>query len=279
MSQTDKPLAGKCIVITRAREQAAALAEALERYGAEVLFLPTVAFVPAKDPRPLDAVIKELDQFDWILFTSQNAVRFFSQRRRELGLRSGSGEGQSVRVAAIGPATAHAAGKEMWHVNYVAKNHTGASLVSELQSSLAGRNVLLPRSDRADSRLLEELRAVGAEVTDVVAYSTIAPEALDPEVLRRLRAGEVDAAVFASPSAFENLTARLGSPEVTALSTQAQFAVIGPTTAQALRDAGAQVEIEVSDPSTAGAAGLAEKIAEYYRQGSDHSDATAARRS
>src|ERR1700733_9554191 len=105
VNQTGKPLAGKCIVITRAREQSAALAEALERYGAEVLFLPTVAFVPAKDTQPLDAVIKELDQFDWILFTSQHAVRFFSQRRRELGLPpSGSGAAKGVRVAAIGPA-------------------------------------------------------------------------------------------------------------------------------------------------------------------------------
>jgi uroporphyrinogen-III synthase len=357
--QTGKPLAGKCIVITRAREQSAALAEALERYGAEVLFLPTVAFVPAKDTQPLDAAIKELDQFDWILFTSQNAVRFFSQRRRELGLPpSGSGAAKGVRVAAIGPATAQAAEKEMWHgrhvnysaelgpptahdaeremwrvnhsarldpatahaakkemwrvnhsarldpatahgakkemwrVNYVAKNHTGASLVSELKSSLAGRKVLLPRSDRADRRLLEELRTVGAHATDVVAYSTVAPENLDPEVLRRLRAGEVDAAVFASPSAFHNFTVLLGSPEVTALSSRARFAAIGPTTAQAVRDAGGQVAIEASieasdesttADSTAGAAGLvekiADKIAEYYREHSHRTDATAARRS
>jgi uroporphyrinogen-III synthase len=270
---TDKPLAGKCIVLTRAPEQSAALAEALERYGAEVLFLPTVAFIPAKDPRPLDAAIKELDQFDWILFTSQNAVRFFSQRRRELGSASGSGKNQSMRVAAIGPATAQAAEKEMWHVDYVAKNHTGASLVSELQSSLTGRKILLPRSDRADSRLLEQLQAAGAHATDVVAYSTVAPSVLDPDILRRLRSGEGAALVFASPSAFENLSGRLGLTEVTALSSRVQFAAIGPTTAQALHDAGAQVAIEVSDASTVGAAGLADKIAEYYRRHSDHSDA------
>jgi uroporphyrinogen-III synthase len=273
VTQTDKPLAGKCIVLTRAPEQSAALAEALERYGAEVLFLPTIAFAPAKYQLLLDAAIKELDQFDWILFTSQNAVRFFSQRRRELGSASGSGKNPSMRVAAIGPATAQAAEKEMWHVDYVAKNHTGASLVSELQSSLTGRKILLPRSDRADPRLLEQLRNIGAHATDVVAYSTVAAETLDSEVLRCLRAGEVDAAVFASPSAFHNLRTRLGSPEVTALSSRTQFAAIGPTTAQALRDAGAQVAIEVSELSTVGAAGLADKIAEYYRQHSDHSDA------
>jgi uroporphyrinogen-III synthase len=283
VNQTDKPLAGKRIVVTRAPEQSAALVDALERYGAEILFLPTVAFVPPKDQQPLDAAIKELHQFDWILFTSQNAVRFFSQRRRELGL-AGSGKAHSVRVAAVGPATARAAEEEMWHVNYVAENHTGASLVSELQSSLAGRKILLPRSDRADPRLLEQLRNIGAHATDVVAYSTVAPETLDSEVLRRLRAGEVDAAVFASPSAFHNLSARLGSPEVTALSSRARFAAIGPTTAQALRDAGAQVAIEVSDGSAVGALGpmekIADKIADYYRrQQSGHSDATSARRS
>ena len=147
-------------------------------------------------------------------------------------------------------------------MDYVAKNHTGESLARELAEKLRGKRVLLPRSDRADDRLPSVLREAGAEVTEVVAYRTAAPKTLDPQTLQRVRNAEVDAIIFASPSAFHNLQRWIPTTELAALSQRVQFAAIGPTTARALREAGAQIEIEASDASPAA---LADAIASYYQ--------------
>ena len=110
-------------------------------------------------------------------------------------------------------------------------------------------SVFLPRSDRADERLPSALREAGAEVTDAIAYRTTAPQHLDPQALRRVRNAEVDAILFASPSAFHNLWDFILAAELAALSTRLQFAAIGPTTARALREAGVRVDIEAREPS------------------------------
>jgi uroporphyrinogen III methyltransferase/synthase len=166
-----------------------------------------------------------------------------------------------VRTAAVAPGTAEAASKEGFRVDYVAKNHTGESLARELAGELLGKRVLLPRSDRADDRLPSALRAAGAEVIEVIAYRTAAPEAIDPHMLQRVRNAEVEAIIFASPSAFHNLQSWIPGAELAALSQRVQFAAIGPTTARALREAQVQVEIEASDASPAT---LADAIASYY---------------
>jgi uroporphyrinogen-III synthase len=262
----EKPLAGKRIVVTRAPEQTQDLVRALERLGAEVAVLPMVVFAPPHDSGPLDRALRGISGFDWVLFTSQNAVRFFSRRMSELGLKRNPRESSAQRIAAVGPATAEAAAQEGFCVDYVAKNNTGESLARELQISLVGRKVLLPRSDRADVRLPASLRESGAQVSEVIAYRTAAPETLDPAILGRIRRGEVDVIALASPSAFHNLSAAIGSnSELAALSTRVRFAAIGPTTARALREAGVDVEIETSESSAAGAGGLADAIAKYFQ--------------
>ena len=85
--ESSRPLSGKRIVVTRATDQAHELQHSLEAKGAEVLLLPTVSFSPASDSEALDAALKQVAGFDWILFTSQNAVRFVCQRICDLGLR------------------------------------------------------------------------------------------------------------------------------------------------------------------------------------------------
>jgi len=246
----NKPLAGKRVVVTRAVEQSAALVAALERLGAEVLLMPTVEFAPPQNSSELDAAMAHFSNFDWILFTSQNAVRFFAKRLAEHSSTQGRFEqsmeprAAGLRTAAVGPGTAEAANKEGFRVDYVAKNHTGESLARELAAELRSKRVLLPRSDRADDRLPSALRAAGAEVTEVAAYRTIAPKALDPHTLRRVRNAEVDAILFASPSALHNLQSWIPATELAAISQRVQFAAIGPTTARALREAQVQVEID-----------------------------------
>lgn len=263
MDNARQPLEGRRIVITRAPEQAAGLVKALVRLGAEVALLPTVTFAPPEDWHPVDQAIARLAEFDWIFFTSQNAVRFFAQRRTEPGRHGEQMQLVKLQVAAVGPATAEVATKEGFRVDYVATDPTGESLVRELAASVRGCRVLLPRSDRADRRLPNALRQAGALVTEVVAYRTAAPDELDPVILGQVRRGQVDAILFASPSAFHNLCDLTAAPELAKLSDRTQFVAIGPTTARALREAGVRVEIEAPDTS---AAGLADAIGSYYRR-------------
>lgn len=252
-----RPLTGRRIVLTRAPEQAGELTAALKRRGAEVLLMPTVEFRAPQDSTALDAAIDRMVEFDWIFFTSQNAVRFFAGRQKEMA----RGVPAKVAVAAVGPATAAAATREGFRVDYVANHHTGEGLVRELGARIGGRKVLLPRSDR-DDRLGAALREAGAQLSEVVAYHTTTPR-LDPEMVERIRNGEVDAIVFASPSAFHNLCDVLGPEPVAKLPARVRLAAIGPTTARALRKAGLRVEIEAADAS---AAALADAIADYYQR-------------
>jgi uroporphyrinogen III methyltransferase/synthase len=263
LDRADKLLAGKTIVVTRAPEQAQELVRLLEQFGAEVLLLPMVNFVPPQNWLDLDASLRALGEFDWILFTSQNAVRFVCRRCAELGLVIGSLQSPRPLVAAVGPATARAARNEGLRVDFVAEGRTGEALGRELLNSLEGCSVLLPRSDQGDDRLSKVLHEGGARVTEVVAYRTALPEKLDAGILQRIRRGEVNAIVFASPSAFHNLSAFIEPSELARLSTAIQFAAIGPSTAQALRESGVQVEVEANESS---AAGIADAIAGHYER-------------
>ncbi|MGC2421600.1 MAG: uroporphyrinogen-III synthase [Candidatus Acidiferrales bacterium] len=264
MAETEKPLAGKRIVVTRAPAQAQELTRSLERMGAEVLLLPMVAFAPPDDWSAVDAALRAWAQFDWVLFTSRNAVRFLRGRATQLGATS-QFAARTPKTAAVGPATAAAAGAEGFRVDYVAEEHSGAGLARELRDALAGKGVLLPRSDLADSRLPEALREIGSRVTEVVAYRTVAPELPDPAILADVRAGRADAILFSSASAFHNFMGFIGASELTKLSERVAFAAIGPSTAAAIRGAGVRVEIEAEESS---ADGLASSLAHYYERSS-----------
>lgn len=263
MAEDRRPLAGKRVVLTRAPEQSHALTEALESLGAEVILFPTVGFAPPHDWQELDEALRKLDGFDAILFVSQNAVRYLFERCRNLGIKAEAVGAPGRLIATVGPATGEAVGAEGVRVTYVAEESTGEGLARELRGFLHGRKVLLPRSDRSDDRLPKALRDAGAHVTEVVAYRTTAPEKIDPDILTRLRSREIDAIVFASPSAYHNLSACVGEAEIASISQHVQFAAIGPTTARAIRDAGSRVEIEAEEAS---ASGLARAIADFFER-------------
>jgi uroporphyrinogen III methyltransferase/synthase len=240
-----RPLAGKRVVITRAIEQARDLKERLENLGATILLLPAVSFSEPADPTELDRAIRALDSFDWILFTSANAVRFFAGRCRKLGLIPGGN--RESRCAAVGPATATAAAAEGFTIDFVAQEFLGAALARELGASLLGKRVLLPRSERAGRDLPDALKAAGAEVTEVVTYHTGGLGAAEPGVMESMREARVDVVSFFSPSAVENLRGELGAEVCGQLSAKAALAAVGPVTAAALRKAGLRVAIEAPE--------------------------------
>jgi hydroxymethylbilane synthase len=250
---SENVLAGKRIVITRTPEHSIGLTESLEELGAEVLQLPMVRFVPAKDSAAFDEAIQRVQEFDWILFTSQVAVQFFAARFRELGKSVYEWQKvsqRSPRAAVVGRATSRAAVEAGFKVDFVAQRESGEGLAAEMAPSVRGKTVLLPHSNLGGELFAKALLAAGANVTSVEAYGTLPPERVDPEILDSIRAGGADVILFASPSAFRNFSALLEKSELTELSRRVQFAAIGPTTRKAMEDQEIFVSIEPADPST-----------------------------
>ena len=259
-----KPLEGKRIVVTRAVEQARDLVVRLENMGATVLLFPAVSFSEPSDTAELDRAIRSLDEFDWILFTSANAARFFGGRCRKLGVEPS--HGGNYRCAAVGPATAGAVAAEGFSVDHVAQQFLGTALARELSASIAGKKIILPRSERSRPDLPNALKAVGGEVTEVVAYHTGGVGVIDSGVMRAIREARVDVVSFFSPSAIENMRGELGEELLSRLAAKAALAAVGPVTAEALRSAGLPVAIEAQLTT---AESMAAAIANYFSSSAD----------
>ena len=231
------PLAGKTIIITRAAQQSGGLFEELSARGATVKLLPLISFAAPLDYAPMDAALSSIELFDWIFFTSANAVQAVERRGEELG-RSLNALPKLPPAAAVGPATSGAAEAAGFSVEYVAAEHSGAGLARELGSELRGRKFLLPRSDRANPDLPTALRKCGALVTEVVAYRNVPPSSTDREKVEACLKDGVDGILFYSPSAVQNFLELLGSERMASFQGRVLMIAIGPTTANALSGAG-----------------------------------------
>ena len=148
------------------------------------MLFPLVSFAEPDDFAPLDRAITKMQQFDWLILTSAQAVRALIERAADLQrplMRTDS----RVRVACVGPVTADSARSADLPVEYVAVTHNGVALANELGSKLQGTKVLLPRSDRAKGDLPAALARFGAQVTEVNAYRTLRPAETDQEAVRQ----------------------------------------------------------------------------------------------
>ena len=244
------PLAGKTVVVTRAAAQSGKLLEELAARQAKVKLLPLVSFAPPEDFAAVDAALTRMDSFDWIIFTSANAVQAVERRRQQLARDLGLPPAQP-RAAAVGPATAEEAEHAGFSVDYVATNHSGAGLAAELKEELAGQNVLLPRSDRANPDLPAALRRSGVVVTEVVAYRTLPPSEADREKVKESLKEGADGILFYSPSAVHNFIELLGRERWEAMQGRTLMVAIGPTTARALSAAGVQRIARAADTTPA----------------------------
>ena len=227
-------LEGKRIVITRAARQSEALAKVLAGVGAIPIVLPLVEFGEPENFGSLDAAIAQLKQFDWIIFTSGQAVRAFEARSKDLGA-SLNPAGSKLRIAAVGPVSAEAVRQAGLPVEYVARTHNGVGLANEFGGRLQGGSVLLPRSDRANPDLPAALKTHGAQVTEVVAYRTLQPGEVDRQKLNSISATEADAILFFSPSAVQNFGELVGAEHFVGLQDGLAITAVGPVTAEALR--------------------------------------------
>jgi uroporphyrinogen-III synthase len=269
------PLAGKRVVITRAESQSATLAAALRAHGAEIVSLPLIQILPPLDYAPLDSALANLANFDWLIFTSQNAVAALANRLLSLAQNSISvtapREGvalavpkglptsgaltpevaaktaESLHIAAVGKASAEAAQFVGFNVTHVGQGGTAATLVHELASELRDKRVLLPRSDRTASGLVPRLQRLGAEVTEVVAYRTA--DATDVDAASREALAACSAILFFSPSAVHSFAALQKSSALNSLADSVVVGAVGPVTSVALRNAGFRCDFQASEPS------------------------------
>jgi uroporphyrinogen III methyltransferase/synthase len=240
------PLFGKRVLVTRTRQQASELCRALAAHGAEPIELPTIEIVPRVDERALADAIEGLrtSAYNWTIFTSANAVELFLAHLRHAGLDA-RGFGRS-RLAAIGPGTAAALSRSGLSVDLVPQEFVAESLLEALSARvMRGARVLLPRAEGAREVIVDGLQSLGARVDELTLYRAEVPRDPDAEGLRRLRAGEVDVATFASSSSVRNLVEMLDG-DVAPLR-GILIAAIGPVTAQAVRDAGLEPAVLASE--------------------------------
>src|SRR6202795_4391515 len=243
------PLGEKIVMVTRAAAQSGELCEELNARGARVKILPLVSFSPTENYDALDAALTGIETFDWVLFTSINAVQVVERRGNELN-RGLDRAVKLPRAAAVGPVTADAAEAAGFSVEYVAVEHSGTGLARELEEELRSKKVFLPRSDRANPELPAALRRCGALVTEVVAYRNLPPSTTDREKLHESLKDGVDGILFYSPSAVQNFVELLGRERLGTLQGREIMVAIGHATSAALSSAGIQRIARAGDTTT-----------------------------
>jgi len=271
-SSKSKPLSGVRVLVGRARHQAGALSTELRKLGADVIEIPFIEIRKPKSFKPLDAAMKSLNTYDWLILTSANGVEAMWDRMQKLssgrqGIREGhdfsravedaqakpaSGAGGThLRIAAIGPATRKAIEQRGAKVDVVPKEYVAESVVRSLKSKVKGKRVLLVRAKVARDVIPRELRKAGAQVDVVEAYETVVPRSSR----RRLRAAlknlkrRPHVVTFTSSSTGKNFVELLGARHAARKSTLAeiQMASIGPVTSATLRELGLSVDIAAKE--------------------------------
>lgn len=260
-----KPLLGKKIMVTRTREQASELVERLEELGADCLEFATIALEPPDSWEALDGAIKKMPQFDWVLFTSINAIKFFFGRLFELGLDSRSLG--NVKIAAVGTSTDHELRAYGLKSDLLPEDEfTGQGLAEELvkREAVAGKKFLLPRALKAGDSLPRTLREAGGEVEIVPVYQNVRPQGQEDELRRIFAEEQIDMVTFTSSSTVNNFIFML-NPETPAelanLLSGVGVASIGPITSKTVGKHGLKVDVQ---PENYTIADLVTGIVSYY---------------
>jgi uroporphyrinogen III methyltransferase/synthase len=236
----DRPMFGRRIVVTRAREQAGELVEMLEERGAEAILAPTIRIAEPEDPAALDRACEEASTYDWIVFTSANGVDAFMHRLLAVGdVR----ELKGVHLCTIGPSTAERLARYGIRVDLTPDEYRAEAVAESLKASgdVKGKRFLLARADIARELLADELRAAGAAVTEVAAYRTLlagGEREGDQDVYRMLLDRQIDAVTFTSASTVKNFARIFGEDQVADLLRTTVVAAIGPVTAEAAQQLG-----------------------------------------
>jgi len=257
-----RPLFGKRIMVTRARDQASEFLKGLTHLGAECIEFPTIEVVPPENWDALDRAIGALETYQWVVFTSVNGVKYFLRRLAALGRDIRDLKG--LHIGAIGPKTA-----QRWHrlgiePDLVPEEYRAEAVVECFRKKGAkGARVLIPRAAKAREVLPEELRKMGARVDVVPAYRTIKPSQDTARVSELLEKGAIDMVTFTSSSTVTNF---LGMFEAHRDRTPGWMrhvvvACIGPITARTAQENGLSVDLV---PTEYTVEALTDSIVRYF---------------
>jgi uroporphyrinogen III methyltransferase/synthase len=255
-----KPLFGWRVLVPRTKEQAASLCDRLRSHGAVPEVVPTIAVEPPRTPQQMERAIKGLvtGRYQWIAFTSANAVRAVREKLEEYGLDARAFAG--VRVAAVGEQTAAVLGEFGIKPDLVPDSEQSseglAAVWPPYDEALDPINrVLLPRADIATETLVARLTGLGWEAEDVTAYRTVRASPPPAPIREAIKGGGFDAVLFTSSSTVRNLIGIAGKPHAVTV-----VAVIGPQTAQTAAEYGLRVDVMAPKPS---ATALVDALAEH----------------
>ncbi|MDN5894846.1 MAG: uroporphyrinogen-III synthase [Nocardioides sp.] len=244
-----KPLFGWRVLVPRTKEQAGSLTQRLRGYGSVPEEVPTISVEPPRNPQQMDKAVRGLveGRYEWIAFTSVNAVRAVREKFEEYGLDARAFSG--LKIAAVGDKTAAAI--SAWGLR--------ADLVPSGEQSAAGlladwppyddvldpiNRVFLPRADIATENLVAGLIDLGWECDDVTAYRTVRATPPPAPTRDAIKSGKFDAVVFTSSSTVRNLVGIAGKPHATTV-----IACIGPATVKTAEEHGLRVDVMASSPS------------------------------
>ena len=244
-----KPLFGWRVLVPRTKDQAGPLTTRLRTYGAHCEEVPTISVEPPRSPQQMDKAIRGLveGRYEWVCFTSVNALKAVRERFEEYGLDARAFSG--LKVAAVGVTTANALrswGIEPELVPVAERSARGlAAEFPPFDEALDPINrVFLPRADIATETLKAGLTALGWEVEDVTAYRTVRAAPPAASVREAIKTGQFDAVVFTSSSTVRNLVGIAGKPHSCTV-----IAAIGPQTAKTCEEHGLRVDVIASNPS------------------------------
>lgn len=240
-----RPLFGRRVLVTRTREQAGVLSVALAEAGADVVECPAIRLVDPPSWEPVDAALARLESYDWLVLTSVNGVERFFARLDACGRDVRALH--RAKIAAIGPETARALARRHVRADLVPDEFRAEGLLASLDAGdVRGKRFLLPRAGGARAILPDELRAVGAEVDEVITYATAVPEESVARLRAALDAGSIDVLTFTSSStvtSFLKLLDRAAPEDGRARIADARVACIGPITAATAKDNGLRVDV------------------------------------
>jgi uroporphyrinogen III methyltransferase / synthase len=255
-----KPLFGWRVLVPRTKDQAGSVSERLRAYGAVPQEVPTIAVEPPRTPQQMERAVKGLvtGRYQWVAFTSVNAVRAVREKLEEYGLDARAFAG--VKVAAVGEQTGRALldfGIKPDLVPEGEQSGEGLAAAWQPYDSLSDpiNRVLLPRADIATETLVARLNELGWETEDVTAYRTVRAAPPPAPIREAIKGGGFDAVLFTSSSTVRNLIGIAGKPHAVTV-----IAVIGPQTAKTAAEFGLRVDVRAPKPS---ATGLVDALAEY----------------
>ncbi len=237
------PLFGQRIVVTRPAEEAVRAAAGLEALGAEVVLAPTIRVRPITDPGPLDAAIDRLADYDWLVFTSVNGVRYFLRRLEQRG-RDLRALGH-LKLAAIGPATAEALAQFHLRADLMPGSYRSEALAAVLGRHAQGRRILLARADRGRTILKDELARL-ADVDQVAVYHNADAESLPDGVVERILEGTIDWITLSSSAITSRLHGLLPPAARERVGRDVRLASLSPVTSEAAARLGWNVAVEAS---------------------------------